>query len=243
MSHTATAIILAAGKGARLRSVTGNKFPKPLTPLDGTPLIEYSIQALINAGVKRILIGCGHLIESFHYLEEKYEEVEIVENPYYDSRASIYTLLMFEPYVETPFYLLEADLLYDPNIFEELDINHGTQNKIVTSPPLNLDDNVYFSSKDSRLTNLSKQTKQHEPEGVMTGLWALSAGLLQRFSDYCYRIQIDFSEDYEIMLARYSAEEEPIQIAHFPELNWCEIDNEDHFMHALHQVLPGIKNH
>jgi 2-aminoethylphosphonate-pyruvate transaminase len=238
-----TAIILAAGKGTRLRSVTGDEFPKPLTPIDNQPVIEYSIDALINSGVKRILIGCGHLLESFQYLTEKYDEVEIVENPKYDILASIYTLLILEPYVEEPFYLLEADILYDPKIFQRLSLDQNSQNKIVTSTPLSLDDNVYYRSENGNLVQLTKKQMGEKPEGVMTGIWALSAGILQRFSEYCSRLQIDYSEDYEVMLAQFSSEVEPIEIVHIPDLNWCEIDNEDHLKYAQTQVLPQIKNH
>lgn len=236
-----TAIILAAGKGTRLRSVTGDEFPKPLTPLKGRPIIEYSILALRASGVGRILIGCGHLMESFEYLEQKYEEVTLIENPHYDSRASIYTFLMFEEQVKEAFYLLEADILYDPGIYEQLRKKAGSDNKIVTSAPLSLDDNVYFFSKAGRLINLTKEVNsENQPEGVMTGIWALSEGFLSRFSDYCNRVNIDHSEDYEIMLAQYSLDEEPIDVAHFPNLNWCEIDNEKHMEYALSQVLPNL---
>lgn len=237
---TKTAIILAAGKGTRLRSITGDEFPKPLTPLEGKPIIEYSIQALIGHGVNRILIGCGHLIESFEYLEDKYTEVQIVENPLYDVRASIYTLLIFEKLVRESFYLLEADILYDPKVFSMIEKKGSTKNKIVTSAPLDLDDNVYFSSKDGVLTGLSKQLKG-EAKGVMTGIWRFSEGLLPRYAAYCSEVNIDYSEDYEIMLAQFSAHEEPIEVAHFPDFNWCEIDNERHLDYALREVLPKIK--
>jgi 2-aminoethylphosphonate-pyruvate transaminase len=237
---TNTAIILAAGKGTRLRSVTGDEFPKPLTPLDGKPIIEYSIQALIAHGVNRILIGCGHLIEKFEYLEEKYDEVQIVENPLYDVRASIYTLLIFEKLVPESFYLLEADILYDHKVFSRMEKQSGDKNLIVTSKPLDLDDNVYFSSDDGVLTGLSKQL-EGEAEGVMTGIWRLSEGLLSRYAHFCDEINIDYSEDYEIMLARFSAHKEPIEVAHFEDLNWCEIDNEVHLDYALEEVLPEIK--
>lgn len=237
-----TAIILAAGKGTRLRSVTGDEFPKPLTPLNGQPIIEYSIQALIGSGVDRILIGCGYLLERFRYLEQKYEEVKIVENPLYDVRASIYTFLIFESLVKEPFYLLEADILYDPDVFKQLNLTEDEKNKILTSSPLDLDDNVYFTSINGRLSKLTKEIKENpEAEGVMTGIWALSAGMIQRFVAYCKDIGIDYSEDYEIMLAKFSLNWEPIHITHIPELSWCEIDNEKHLEYATEEIFPKIK--
>jgi NDP-sugar pyrophosphorylase family protein len=43
--------ILAAGEGSRLRSL---KVPKPLVPVCGIPLIEWTVRGLIQAGAKRI---------------------------------------------------------------------------------------------------------------------------------------------------------------------------------------------
>jgi MurNAc alpha-1-phosphate uridylyltransferase len=54
------AIILAAGRGARLRPLT-DQMPKPLVPVDGKPLIEHHIEALADAGFQEIVINQGHL--------------------------------------------------------------------------------------------------------------------------------------------------------------------------------------
>jgi len=51
-----TAMILAAGRGKRLRPIT-NSIPKPLVELCGKPLIEYHIEKLANAGVQKIVIN------------------------------------------------------------------------------------------------------------------------------------------------------------------------------------------
>ncbi|MEA1989876.1 MAG: nucleotidyltransferase family protein [Pseudomonadota bacterium] len=50
------AMILAAGRGNRLRPITDTT-PKPLVPLCGKPLIEYHIEKLAQLGVKEIVIN------------------------------------------------------------------------------------------------------------------------------------------------------------------------------------------
>ena len=54
------AMILAAGRGERLRPLT-DTVPKPLVEVAGKPLIEYHIEALSRAGFTEIVINQGHL--------------------------------------------------------------------------------------------------------------------------------------------------------------------------------------
>jgi MurNAc alpha-1-phosphate uridylyltransferase len=58
------AMILAAGRGERLRPLT-DSIPKPLTEVGGKPLIEHHLQALAMAGFKEIVINQGHLGDMF----------------------------------------------------------------------------------------------------------------------------------------------------------------------------------
>ena len=50
------AMILAAGKGERMRPLTLHT-PKPLIPVAGVPLIEYHLRALAQAGVTDVVIN------------------------------------------------------------------------------------------------------------------------------------------------------------------------------------------
>ena len=56
------AIVLAAGKGIRMRPLTEKK-PKALVELLGKPLIEHVLEALQQAGVEETAIVVGYLGE------------------------------------------------------------------------------------------------------------------------------------------------------------------------------------
>lgn len=59
-----SALILAAGRGERMRPLTDHT-PKPLLEVRGKPLIEWHIEALVRAGVTDIVINTAWLEEQF----------------------------------------------------------------------------------------------------------------------------------------------------------------------------------
>jgi MurNAc alpha-1-phosphate uridylyltransferase len=58
------ALILAAGRGERMRPLTDTT-PKPLLPVQGKPLIEWHLLALATAGVKDVVINTAWLEDQF----------------------------------------------------------------------------------------------------------------------------------------------------------------------------------
>ncbi|WP_338065958.1 N-acetylmuramate alpha-1-phosphate uridylyltransferase MurU [Chromatocurvus halotolerans] len=56
------AMILAAGRGERMRPLTDHT-PKPLLQVGGVPLIEYHIRRLVTAGIVELVINVSHLGE------------------------------------------------------------------------------------------------------------------------------------------------------------------------------------
>lgn len=56
------AIILAGGKGERLRPLT-DKVPKPMIDILGRPLVEYQVLWLKDQGITRIIFSCGYKSE------------------------------------------------------------------------------------------------------------------------------------------------------------------------------------
>ena len=58
------AIILAGGKGTRLKPYTIT-IPKPLLPLGDVPILEVLLRQLAKAGVTRVVITLGHMAHLF----------------------------------------------------------------------------------------------------------------------------------------------------------------------------------
>ncbi|HUR46703.1 MAG TPA: sugar phosphate nucleotidyltransferase [Candidatus Saccharimonadales bacterium] len=64
------AVILAAGKGTRMRDLT-NERPKPMLLVHGKPILEHIVEGLITAGIREIFIVTGFRAE---VIEEHFED-------------------------------------------------------------------------------------------------------------------------------------------------------------------------
>lgn len=120
------AMILAAGRGERMRPLT-DQTPKPLLPVRGRPLIEYHLQALAAAGITEVVInhgwlgaqipaalGDGHRYGlTIHYSEEPETALEtgggitralplLGEAPFIVVNGDIYTDYPFERLLQPP---------------------------------------------------------------------------------------------------------------------------------------------
>jgi glucose-1-phosphate thymidylyltransferase len=54
-----TGVVLAAGEGTRLRPLTRNR-PKPMLPAGNRPILEYVCDALVEAGMERLVLVVGY---------------------------------------------------------------------------------------------------------------------------------------------------------------------------------------
>jgi len=63
MTKIDRAVVLAAGRGTRMRELT-NDLPKPMIEVRGKPVLQHIVQGLRDAGVRRFLIIVGYHAET-----------------------------------------------------------------------------------------------------------------------------------------------------------------------------------
>src|SRR5256714_12054205 len=63
MTKTDRAVVLAAGRGTRMRELT-NDVPKPMIEVRGKPVLQHIVQGLRDAGVRKFLIIVGYHAEA-----------------------------------------------------------------------------------------------------------------------------------------------------------------------------------
>ena len=116
-------VILAAGTGTRLKS-SAQDLPKPLVPVLGRPLIDYTIEAFVQAGFSLlgVVVGYkGHLLR--HYLGDgsRYGiSIRYLSNPHY-RRGNAASILASQPFVQDESFVVSmADHLISDIILKRL---------------------------------------------------------------------------------------------------------------------------
>lgn len=173
------AMILAAGRGERMRPLTDH-MPKPLLPIAGRAMIEYTIEALVAAGFNEIIINLAYLGEqiSQHLGNGKKFNANIFYADEGDSALETaggiihaLPLLGKHPFAvisgdiatDFPFASLrnikvkQAHLVLTPNPKYHSEGDFGLQNGIVNQCPNN---RLTFSGIGVYHPNLFKQCKQ-----------------------------------------------------------------------------------
>lgn len=127
------AVILAGGRGTRLRPFTAS-FPKPLVPLGEKPVVELLIRNLVSAGICDITLTLGHLAELvqayFHNRRRLPPELNlsyVIEEEPTGTAGS----LALVPGLTDTFLVMNGDLLTDLD-FNQLLAFHREQGAMLT---------------------------------------------------------------------------------------------------------------
>ncbi len=121
MSNVERAIILAAGKGTRLKPITLTT-PKPLIEVNGKRMIETIIDALVENNIKEIYIVLGYMKEKFYYLKNKYSNIKFIENSYYDECNNISSLYVARDFLENCIIMDADQIVYNKKmLFREFE--------------------------------------------------------------------------------------------------------------------------
>jgi len=117
------AIILAAGMGKRLKTLTKNN-TKCMIKVNDVSLIDRMLHQIDAKNLKRIIIVVGYegqkLIDYINTLNIK-TPIKYIENPIYDKTNNIYSLsLAKKELCEDDTLLFESDLIFEDGVIDEL---------------------------------------------------------------------------------------------------------------------------
>ena len=240
------AIILAAGRGIRLRPISDH-FPKPLTKIGDKTLIEYSILALGNAGIKKVIVVIGYLGHKIReHLGSVYNSVSIeyVENFFYLKTNSMYSFYQSKALVDDDIVLLECDLLYDRSMIDRI-LSCVYQDFIVVSKLMGTGDEVLVSSNgESVVLAIGKTIERDRIVGEYIGVTRFSKAYAQKFFDFVaekYFTQHELEGYYEDYFVEFHKSNGcPMHHLFIDDLVWTEIDTEVDLKNAQEEIFPQL---
>jgi dTDP-glucose pyrophosphorylase len=116
------AVILAAGRGTRMRELT-HDVPKPMVRVAGRPILERIVAGLASAGLEKILMVVGYrkevIMDHFGNGAQFRVRIDYVEQVAQDGTGRVVALARTFA-GSTPFLLSYGDILVDPSFYPRL---------------------------------------------------------------------------------------------------------------------------
>lgn len=108
-------VLLAAGIGNRLGALT-EQLPKSLLPLGDKVILDYVLDTLLAFPASEVIVVGGFAFDKLSlHLENKDSRIRLIENKNY-LQGSILTLECALPYLDSNFFLFNADHIYPKKI-------------------------------------------------------------------------------------------------------------------------------
>ena len=134
-------LILAAGNGSRIASLSGG-LPKPLVPLRGMPLLEHVMTSAQEAGTNQFVIVAGYRADLIRgWLSTRSlsnSSVTLIENLDYHKSNGVSALAAKEA-LQGPFLLLMADHIFEPKTAKVLLQQQLGQDEVILAVDTKLD--------------------------------------------------------------------------------------------------------
>lgn len=185
------AFISAGGKGTRLVAVTGDEIPKPMAVICGKPVLEHTIDRLIENGVNEIVLSVGHLAEKiidyFGDGKSKGIHIDYIKEDFpLGSAGALYYL---KDRFKEDFVVCSGDTVFDIDIKRMLSY-HKKKHAAITlfthpnSHPY--DSDLIVTDRFNRVTDIIKKNcerNKYYSNCVNAGFFIVSATALNYFDE------------------------------------------------------------
>jgi UDP-N-acetylglucosamine diphosphorylase / glucose-1-phosphate thymidylyltransferase / UDP-N-acetylgalactosamine diphosphorylase / glucosamine-1-phosphate N-acetyltransferase / galactosamine-1-phosphate N-acetyltransferase len=188
MNHTTNidkAVVLAAGRGTRMRELTDD-LPKPMIEVRGKPVLQHIVEGLRDAGVRRFVIIVGYHAETvrdFFGDGQRYDiGIEYVTQTVQDGTGRVVNLAR-DFTSGSPFILSYGDILISPvNYKRVVDLPDDSEAIITVTRGEDLSKGgAVFVNEQMELVDLREKPKPGEPTSPWynAGLYAFRPSIFE----------------------------------------------------------------
>lgn len=237
------AIILAAGTASRLRPLTSNT-PKSLLKVGERCLLQRSMDALIQNGIKEFVIVTGYLHEMIEdFVAKQYADsikVTFIYNKVYDSTNNIYSLWLAQPEAEgEEILLLDSDLLYDPQIVTRVLSCDADNVLTLIRHELGEEEMKVVVDANGAITEISKTCNPADAAGESLGIEkmgkAYTSALYKELDGMMNQEHLE-NKFYELAFERLLKQGHTYNVVDVTELFSCELDTVEDFENAKAKI-------
>jgi choline kinase len=239
------AIILAAGVGNRLAVVTRHR-PKCLVEFEGRSLLVRYLDALLDTGIKNVVIVVGHKQEMIRAaVGDRYRGMTVayVVNDQYH-RGSLYSLWLARQHFNDDLLIMDADVLC-PAAFVKRLVHSPHPNAILIDDKVRQESEERMAvARDGRLVALTKKPPE-EPADIIgegVGFLKLTRGdtkfMLDAMAPFVERgdLDMEYEDTWDAFFRTVSVGYE--SVGGEP---WIEIDFPEDIERATREILPILK--
>jgi dTDP-glucose pyrophosphorylase len=217
------AVIMAGGKGIRLRPLTEN-CPKPMIKVAGRPILERVVLHLVGYGIRQIYISVnylGDMIEEYFGDGSQFGcEIKYLHEEKPLGTGGALTLL--EKLPQYPFIVMNGDLITQVNIGRLLDFHSEEGNEAtIAVRPYRVDIPFGVITNDnSRLVSMQEKPSAHYL--INSGIYVFNPSVISYIPpnvEYPITSLFDILIDQKKPVSVYMLEEEWIDVGRHEELN------------------------
>src|SRR5712671_1645331 len=235
-------LILAAGNGTRIRTISGG-LPKPLVDRRGEPIIEHIVLRADRAGIESFVIVVGYrsdLIRNWFEGRSLGVSVTFVENPDYH-KANGVSALKARNAIHENFLLLMADHLFEPETAETLLQQPLASDEVILAVDPNidrvfdLDDATKVLRNGDRIVDIGKEIAHYD--ALDTGMFLCSPALFGRLESATRDGNCSLSDGM-----RQLADERRLRALEIGDAQWQDVDTPEALAYAA-GVFDGYLYH
>lgn len=169
------AVVMAGGKGTRLRPITYS-IPKPLVPIAGKPCIGYVLDSYYDAGIKDAIITAGYKFESLinGVLHFKQPDQNILFSVEKEPAGTAGSIKLISKFIDDTFVVGSGDTLIDFDVARIVEFHRRMKSKI-TIVLTTVDDPSQFGIVEMKDNVITRFLEKPTPDQAFSNL--INAGL------------------------------------------------------------------